>query len=180
MGFIQLFFCFAANIPNTPSKCYGKTETCRLITDITYTLIIHAIPISLMFLFGAMTITNIRSKRQRIQPQEIISTTVPNIQVRRLKGIDQHLLLVLVMQVIVLSVFTMPGGIQRLYSTFTLTFSKSPLQKAIENLIYNIVALLTSLATGASFYIFTLCGGKLYRNAIRNLIYTVFRKVKCR
>lgn len=175
--FIQLFFCLDANILNAPSKCYGKTPTCRFIIDFTYALIIHAIPIFFMFLFGIMTIFNIHSSRQRIQPQRTFASTAINYQLRRSKKINRHLLIILIMQVIVLLIFTMPGAIQRLYSTFTLNHDKSPLQIAIENLIYNIVALLTSLATGSPFYIFTLCGGNLYRTAVRDLLSGIIRKI---
>jgi hypothetical protein len=66
--YIQMFYCYEANLINTPLKCYGKTEICRLTTDLIYSFITILLPSLLMFIFGLRTIFNVRQVRRRIQP----------------------------------------------------------------------------------------------------------------
>lgn len=68
---LDLWYCFDANLKNTPSKCYGKTDACRLVTDFSYALFTNIIPMPLMLVFGLLTILNVRYSQQRVQPQQI-------------------------------------------------------------------------------------------------------------
>jgi hypothetical protein len=71
-------------------------------------------------------------------------------------------------QILLLSFFTLPQAIQNLYSTLTSNQIQSPLQTAINNFIFNLVLLLTYFANGMPFYIYTLNGGIIFRNALKN------------
>ncbi|CAF1307494.1 unnamed protein product [Rotaria sordida] len=67
--YAQIFYCYEANLTNAPLKCYGKTIWCRLLIDFTFTIVSILIPSLFMFIFGFMTILNIRySALRRIQP----------------------------------------------------------------------------------------------------------------
>lgn len=85
----------------------------------------------------------------------------------------------LLIQVIVLAILLIPASIQRIYSSLTMDYPKSALQNAVENIIYTIVALCIYIAAGSPFYIFALCGGKIYRDTVRNLMKYILTKIKC-
>jgi hypothetical protein len=76
----------------------------------------------------------------------------------------------LCIQIIMLSVFTLPQAIQKLYSTLTSNQIQTPVTTAINNFIFNFILLLTYFANGMSFYIYTLSGGTIFRSALKDLI----------
>jgi hypothetical protein len=180
--YMEIFYCYDANLTNTPLRCYGKTEACRIFTDFTYAFVTNLIPIFFMLLFGTMTILNVRKAKQRIQPKFRLTTTKiesTGNQFQQSKKIDRYMLVILLIQVFALSILMLPHAIEKLYATLTLYYTKSSLQNAIENLIFNLVILLVYIASGSPFYIFTLCGGKLFRNAGWNLMKDIARKMRC-
>ncbi|CAF1238780.1 unnamed protein product [Adineta ricciae] len=175
---IDLLYCYQANLLNTPLKCYSKTEICRLITDFTYALIIYTIPLISMTLFGLAIIKTIRQMHhRRVQP--IVTTETPNglqtvnipiDNLKQKKKIDRRLLRMHLIQVFILCTLNLPAAIQRLYSTLTINNDKSLIQLSIENLLFNVVIHLNYISSGITFYIFTLYGGKLFRNAFWDLM----------
>ncbi|CAF1233300.1 unnamed protein product [Rotaria sp. Silwood1] len=174
-------FCFEANLIETPVECYGKTAICRIYTDMLYACGSILIPSLIMTYFSMMIILNVRGTRRRI---EIFHISINHIRrQRRTKKKDRQLLIMLLVQVIFIVILTFPQAIQKLYSTITLTFYdslKSTLQITIEEFIFNFVVNLTYLASGLPFYIYTLCGGNVYRNACCQLIKMFSRKITCR
>ncbi|CAF4170197.1 unnamed protein product, partial [Rotaria sp. Silwood2] len=64
--YVQLIYCYQANLTQTPLKCYGKTEICRMTTDFSYALITVVIPIIVMITFGLLTISNVQNSRRRV------------------------------------------------------------------------------------------------------------------
>ncbi|CAF0725427.1 unnamed protein product [Adineta steineri] len=171
MLYIQLFYCYEANLINTPLKCYAKTVACRLASDLSYAIITIIIPIMGMILFGLLTILNVQKSYRRVCIVTVTKVTknVQN-QRKRWKKADYHLLLMLIVQIILYSIFTLPQAIQKIYSTSTETQIKSALQNAIENLIFNLLLLLTYFSSGMPFYIYTLCGGQIFRKALIDVI----------
>ncbi|CAF4173331.1 unnamed protein product [Adineta steineri] len=176
---VELFYCYEANVINAPSKCYGRTDTCRLITDFSYAFLTNIIPIFFMLVFGIKTILNVRHTRKRLRPENTSTTPIVN-QPNRTKKIDRYMLVSLLTQVIILSIFLLPSAILKVYSTLTIHYNKSPLQNAIENFIFNIGVLFSYIGSGSTFYIFTLCGGKLYRDAVRNLMKLILMRIRCK
>ncbi|CAF0728474.1 unnamed protein product [Adineta steineri] len=65
--YAQMFYCYEANLMNTPLKCYGKTKVCRHLTDLSLTFITVLCPLFVMILSGLLTISNIRQSHRRIQ-----------------------------------------------------------------------------------------------------------------
>ncbi|CAM4782779.1 unnamed protein product [Rotaria magnacalcarata] len=179
----QILYCYEANITSTPLKCYGKSAECRLLTDIIYALITILFPLLIMCIFGLMTISNIRQtyyvilfKRTNTGSDNENKRTLvlTNRQRERWKKIDRYLRHVLLVQTILLTVFTLPQVIEKIYTTLTANPSKSSLHNTIDKFIYNFVLLLTYVASGMPFYIYTLSGGSIFRNALRNLFRSMF------
>ena len=181
--YCQLIYCYDANLIFAPLKCYGKTVTCRLITDLTYALITVLCPLLIMFIFGIMTISNLRQTQNIILYKRKISQMVndkkgisllTSLQRRRRKQIDRYLRHVLFIQIIFLTILTIPQVVEKLYTTLTMYSKKSLLHITIHKFIYNFVLLLTYLASGLPFYIYTLSGGSLFRNTLVDLLQEIF------
>jgi hypothetical protein len=173
--YIHLIYCYDADQTNSPLKCYGNTLSCRLYSDLCFAFITILIPLILMMIFGLITISNIHHSQNKIQP--IKSTTGKQRSLTR--KTDRQLIIMLFVQIILLSVFTLPIFIQRLYITLTMNVVKSDLQNTMDNFIYNLAFLLYSVANGMPFYIYTLTGGSIFRNALSNLTQSMLRKIAC-
>jgi hypothetical protein len=187
--YCQVLYCYDANLISTPLRCYGKTVTCRLLTDLTYALITILCPILIMFIFGLLTISNVRQtysvKLSKIKLLEESSEnkqklSLTNAQHERWKRIDRYLHHVLFIQIIFWTILTIPQVIEKFYTTLTINTEKSLLHITIDRFIYNFVLLLTFLANGIPFYIYTLSGGSIFRTAILNALQSIFEKIMCR
>jgi hypothetical protein len=175
----QVLYCYDSNLILAPLRCYGKTVKCRLLTDLTYALITILCPLLIMFLFGLLTISNIRqtysvklSERALIDLNENQKKTLKSKNSSRRqqwKRIDRYLRHVLFIQIIFLTILTMPQVIEKFYTTLTINTKKTLLNITIDKFIYNFVLLLTYLASGMPFYIYTLSGGSIFRNTLLNL-----------
>ena len=165
--YAQMFYCYEANLINAPLRCYGKTIACRLVTDLSYAFAANIIPLIIMLVFGSMTIVNVRQTQRRIHHINVASVSVTNrSNQQRSKKIDHYLFLMLLCQVILFAVFTLPQNIQKFISLAQTNDVKSSLDKAIENFIFNFFLLFAYLANGMSFYIYTLSGGSVFRNEL--------------
>ncbi|CAF0728543.1 unnamed protein product [Adineta steineri] len=184
ISYFQVLYCYDANMSLAPLRCYGKTIMCRLVTDLTYALVTILCPLLVMFIFGLLTISNIRQMHSMTSSQsklidvnennkKTLKSTNP-LRGRR-KRIDRYLRHVLFVQIIFLTMLTIPQVIEKLYTTLTMNQMKSSLNLSIEEFIYNFVLLLTYLASGMPFYIYTLSGGNTFRNALMNLFRIDYR-----
>jgi hypothetical protein len=97
-------------------------------------------------------------------------TTISTEHRQRLRSIDRHLLIMLLIQISFLILFTLPQVIEMIYLTITRNYSKTPSQKRLENSIFTFVLLLTYLASGMPFYIYTLSGGRVFRQAFLKIM----------
>jgi hypothetical protein len=176
--YAQLFYCYEANLINSPLECYARTDLCRIVTAMVDAFVTVTTPIVFMMIFGMMTISNVRYTLRRVQALSV--STILTRQQQRLKKIDRHLMVMLFFQVIVLTSLSLPFVFAEVYSTLTATQSKTPLQAAIVNFVFNLALLLVYLCCGTPFYIYTLYGGTVFRNALLNVVKTVGRMVKCR
>ncbi|CAF0831487.1 unnamed protein product [Adineta steineri] len=186
--YAQMFYCYEANLMNTPLKCYGKTKVCRHLTDLSLTFITVLCPLFVMIIFGLLTISNIRQSHRRIQilKTENIDHSVnkssglsnENPQQKLKRKTDRSLLRMLFVQVIILTILTLPLSIQKLYSTIS-SENISPVEDAIDMFVYNMAILLYCISNGMPFYIYTLCGGTIFRKALSDFIQTMKRKIIC-
>ncbi|UJR32846.1 hypothetical protein I4U23_020308 [Adineta vaga] len=172
----QVLYCYQANNQSAPLRCYGKTMMCRLVTDMIYTIITILCPLIIMFIFGLLTISNIRRQYEVASGQRELldisekknSKTLKSVNHlhRRRRRIDRYLRHVLLIQVVFLAVLTVPQTIEKFYTTLTINQIKSSLHSTVDKFIYNFVLLLTYLASGMPFYIYTLSGGNTFRSAL--------------
>jgi hypothetical protein len=177
-----IFYCYEANLINTPLRCYSKTIRCRIFADQVYACVTILFPLLLMFLFGIMTMSNVGKIKRRLQSPllpRISITSNSNDYRRRFRLIDRHLLIMLFVQISFLALFMLPQAIQQIYLTITRDKYKTSVQKTIENSIYSFGILLSYLASGMSFYIYTLSGGYIFRQAFFTLIRCVKQKILC-
>ena len=175
----QCLYCYEPNRINTPGKCFNNGMTCRLMNDMLFAVCAILIPLLVMTIFGFMTITNVRHARNRIHPSHVSTVNqskISNNRQQRSNKTDHHLLIMLFVQVILFALLTIPLSIEKLYSTLTSNDVKSTFRAAIENIIYNIALLLTYLANGIPFYVYTLSGGQVFRKAFFDLIRLAVRK----
>ncbi|CAF1232504.1 unnamed protein product [Adineta ricciae] len=180
--------CFEANLTDTPLKCYLKTTICAIVSDLCFALITILCPLLLMLIFGLMIISNVRQSRARLQPIPVAidsrptqntTTSAANEYQSQQRRMDRHLLIMLFVQILVLFGLTFPLAISKLYSTITRSYVKSVSQNAIENFIFNLFLLFAFISFGIPFYIYTLTGGHVFRQAILSLIEILVRKLKC-
>jgi hypothetical protein len=179
--YAQIFYCYEANLINTPLKCYGKTVWCRILIDSEFTFISVIIPSFLMFVFGLMTIINVRkAASRRVQPTATTMTvqgTTMNEGSRRSRKIEHNLLVMLFMQVILLTLFSLPQAIQNLYSNIAVYVIKTSSSSPIDDFIFNLFFLLTYVTNGMPFYIYTLTGGTTFRKALVDGLRDIGRKI---
>ena len=169
--YTHVFICYQANLTNSPLRCYGGNIPCRIVTDLTYAILSIEAPIVVMIVFGLMTIVNVRRSYHRvfIATHSQTETSRPKSN-SKWKKTDSNLLLMLLIQTILFSLFTLPQAIQRMYSTFTEQQPRSLLQTAIENMIFNLLLLFTYFSNGIPFYVFTLCGNTIFRRTLFEIL----------
>lgn len=182
--YLQLYYCYAANLIGTPKKCYAKTTACRLTTDLSFAGITVAIPIILMILFGLLTVSNLHQSHRRIQANHLDSVNhsqnnlnggvVVNLERRTLHKTNHSLLRMLLVQVSIFTIFTMPLSIQRFYVSLSTNNNSTAL--AIQGFLYNLFLIITFIAVGAPFYIYAFLGGTLFRKALYNLLLSMKQK----
>ncbi|CAF0749928.1 unnamed protein product [Rotaria sp. Silwood1] len=187
--YCQMIYCYEANMSSTPLPCYGKNVVCRFLTDLTYAIITILCPLLIMFIFGLITISNIRQTcTARLFKKKLIVLNGNNKNVliskksqqQRKKRIDRYLRHVLFIQIIFLSILTIPQAIEKFYTTLSVNATKSLLNITINKFIYNFVLLLTYLASGLPFYIYTLSGGSTFRVTLINSLQSILEKLTCR
>lgn len=173
--YAQVLYCYNTNVLSAPLRCYGKTITCRLITDLTYATVTILCPLLIMALFGTLTISNVRqrysmspSQKQLIGLKELHGKKGLR-STRSRRRIDRYLRHVLFTQIVFLAVLTVPQAIEKFYTTLTIHLMKSALYVSVHTFIYNIALLLAYLASGMPFYIYTLSGGSVFRNALMDV-----------
>ena len=182
----QLFYCYEANLVGTPLKCFTRNFGCRLMNDLTFSVVAILVPLLLITAFGLSTIANMRKTRGRVGPITITAGTHPtqkhrsSIHQHRSKKVDQRLLMMLFIQVILLALFTLPLSIQKLHATLTINVPKSSLQSTIEDFVYQIALICTYFAAGMPFYVNTLSGGTVFKKGMFALKDLFVRKVLCR
>lgn len=182
LAYSQIFYCYEANLTNAPLKCYGRTTWCRLLIDSEFTALSILLPSSLMFIFGILTIVYLRQAAfRRVQPvtMTIAHPTGTQNGSTRSKKRDHYLLLMLCVQVILLTLFSLPQAMQNLYANATRFEIRSPTYIAVNNFIFNLFLLLTYVTNGMPFYIYTLTGGSVFRKALIRSIVEMFRKMTC-
>ncbi|CAF3819503.1 unnamed protein product [Rotaria magnacalcarata] len=186
--YAQQLYCYDANLMDTPLRCYGKTVVCRYLTDLSLALITVSIPIFLMILFGSLIISNVRQSQRRIRALQlgsaaatvnrpVASNSEYSVGKFRQKT-DHSLLRMLFSQVILLGIFTLPLCLDKFYSSFS-GDNGSPLVLATNAFVYDVAILVYDISNGITFYVYTLCGGTVFRKALYDFIMSAKLKMGC-
>ncbi|CAF1121909.1 unnamed protein product [Rotaria sp. Silwood1] len=177
---IEAIFCYDADIDQAPIRCYGKSNSCRIFNDIVYASSTVAIPSSLMLIFGLLTIRNINRSRRT---SRVFFSPISSVgqgsskRRRRIRRTEVSLTCMLLLQVISLTLCSVPQAIHQFYLTFTIDMDKNPLHKAIENFIVNFNFSLTYVGNAIPFYIYTL-NSTAFRQTFIRLIHSTIRQLK--
>ena len=156
--YFQMNFCFDGNVQS--ANCYPSSPLCNTFNDFSLLVTYSLFPPILMFIFGLMTIRNIRN----------------GLQARRQTNAkDRQLTMMLIIQVVCIALLSMPISIQKIYTEMTLYQSKSSEQKIIESFFATFVVLLALMNTSTSFYLFTLTG-KVFRKELKFLFFSNRRR----
>jgi hypothetical protein len=135
---------------NSMPSCNGQKGFYRTFIAFWYLGLYSFGPSFLMLLFGFLTLGNLRQRR-RILP----TATGINQTARRT---DVQLGRMLIAQVLVIVIATLPITVYQLYASLTANLTKSSVQVAQENLAYGIANALTYFAHSSGFYLYTLTG----------------------
>ncbi|CAF1468139.1 unnamed protein product [Adineta steineri] len=152
LDYFQMNFCFYGAIQ--AANCSTVSRFCSVWNDYNLLITFSLLPPILMFIFGWLTIRNVRTTGH-LRPQTSVK--------------DRQLTTMLLIQVISTAILTLPISIQKLYSEITLNQVKSQQSKLIESFFATFVVLLALMNTSTSFYLFTLTG-KIFRKELKNII----------
>ena len=182
-----ILYCYEAGLTGALRGCYGSTYAGRVLTDSIYAVGTTLMPLSVMVMFGLLTIRNVRHTQNRVQNITMLSltnenrNTVPTVaREQRAKKLDKHLLRMLAIQITLLVLFTCPHALQKAYTSIASVVTSNTLQSAIANFIFNLVTLLNFTASGMPFYIYTLSGGRAFRSTLFDFIKATALKILCR
>ncbi|CAF3641113.1 unnamed protein product [Adineta steineri] len=145
---------------NIVAACSSRKGICRSFDAFWYMILYSLFPSLLMLLFGFLTILNLRRHRQIVPVGPAGNSSV----VRRT---DTQLLRMLIAQVCVIIISTLPFCIVQLYSSFTTNLVKDPLRVAIESLASRVAGTIPYFAHMSSFYLYTLTGTTFRKELIK-------------
>ena len=131
--------------------------------DMFFFVISCILPIILMTIFGLLMINNIRQSRNRINSQQ---------SNQRLKSNDRQMILMLAIQILVTTVFSVPYSVVNLYVVITLNIfehSFSELASVIITFTMNLSRILYFSNPIIGFYIYTLTSKK-FRFELKRLL----------
>ncbi|CAM4829184.1 unnamed protein product [Rotaria magnacalcarata] len=183
ISYSYMLYCYEANITDAPLSCYGKTETCRLVTDLMYTFVTTAIPLIIMIIFGVLTVVNVRHMHSRVHVHYTVASVarIPvTVRIAKLKTVDHKLLRMLIIQILLLVLLSIPQPIQELYITLKPLGSGSEYENAVQVFLYNIELLIAFIANGIPFYVYTLAGGEIFRATFLDLMKSAAEKLICK
>ena len=144
--------------------CLPMRGTYRLLCDIQLLIQFSLLPPILMSIFVILTIRNIRLAHRRI-----VNSIVAN-QHARLRKRDLQMIQMLLVQVCITIICSLPLAVSQLLTTMTSTWSsKTLLRNAIENLLSQIGRNLAFFNSSVSFYLYTLTGSQFRRDIRRSI-----------
>ncbi|CAF2550136.1 unnamed protein product [Rotaria sp. Silwood2] len=169
LSFSHVPIYFGVHKTSNSTSCYALPGPYRIFSDLQY-LVFYALgPPLIMLAFGLATLRNLRRIHRQVLPNNVQST----------KGIvrrDSQLLAMLLMQVVLIIVCTVPFAGQKLYDTFTLNVKKSSLQIAQDNLSAAIVRILAYGSHAFGFFMYTL-SARIFRMELLKTMNNVYQRL---
>jgi len=171
ISYIHILFLFDIQTSSGILTCYALIGIYRIFSDLQY-LIFYALgPPILMLIFGLSTLKHLRRNRRLVLPTSNIQN---QLKLNSIKRRDSQLLAMLLLQVMIIIIFTVPFAIQKLYDTFSLNIIRTPLQKAQYNLLAAILRLLSYGSHAFGFFFYTL-SARIFRTELLKIINTIYR-----
>lgn len=151
--------------------CDAKKGFYRNFLTFWHMLLYSVLPTILTLLFGCLTIRNIQQGRQALP------AAGSNAQSTRRS--NSQLLRMLIAQVIVIIIATLPYSVVRFYVSATSDVVKDEVQKAQENLALQLFSTATYFAHASSFYLYTLIGSAFRKEVVKIIAwcYPCFHKL---
>ncbi len=143
--------------------CYPQRGPYRIFSDSQLLVQFSLLPPILMSFFVILIIKNIHASHKRI------ANAVVAHQQARIRKRDLQLSKMLLLQVIITIVCSLPLAVSQLLTTMTLTWTKTLLRLTIENFFAQIGRQLAFFNCSISFYLYTLAGSQ-FRLEIRQII----------
>ena len=138
---------------NERKICTYVDDLCKITIDSVLLLCNSGIPPILIVLFTTLTIYNVRC--------------VPQVRPRHRRNVQ--LIRILLIQVIILVVFSVPITSQKAYSFITRPMTSDPYMNAFNSLINQISTELSYINNSITFYIYSLTD-KRFRRAVRRIL----------
>ncbi|CAF3414489.1 unnamed protein product, partial [Rotaria sp. Silwood2] len=136
-----------------------------------YSILINGLSMPLlMTIFGLLTVRNLKRYRNQIHNSLIII-------LERRKKQEWSILRMLLVQLIVNVILSLPITIYLFYSGLTQYFVKSLIRSFIENYIYNILTILQYLNAASSFYVYSLTS-HIFRKELYSIVVYYSNKLK--
>jgi hypothetical protein len=174
--FADVLVCFVANIPDEELKCNARAGTCRNYHNYSYAVLYSFGPCVIMGTFGILIIMNVRKIGTLVVPQ-VQTVTDTKRSVRTTKPGDRQVISMLLVQVLFLVLFSCPISIVRIYLGLTDSTNKTTLRLTQENLMVQLVIMLTFIPNIDTFYLYTLTG-KTFRKELRIMIASWMNKTR--
>ena len=167
---IQTFLVGSNRLQNF---CYPQRGPYRIFSDVQVLVLFSLLPPLLMSLFIILIINNIHHSHGRL------AATVGAHQQARMRKRDLQLSKMLLLQVIITIICSMPLAISQLLTTMTLAWTKTALRLAIESFFTQIGRYLTFVNCSMSFYLYTLAGSQFrmeFRQSLNRLFVRLCRR----
>jgi len=143
--------------------CYPHIGPYRIFNDSQLLIQFSLLPPILMSVFVILIIKNVHASHRRI------ANTVVAHHHARIRKRDLQLSKMLLLQVIITIVCSLPFAVGQLLATLTLTVTKTLLRSTIENFFQQIARHLAYFNCSISFYLYTLSSSQ-FRLEIRQII----------
>lgn len=169
-AFCNVLIYFGVQKSSTSVTCYAIAGPYRVFSDLQYLFFYAVGPPLMMLVFGMATLRNLR----RTHRQVLASSSQPTTKnsVRR----DGQLLVMLLMQVAMIIVFTVPFATQKLYDTFMMNVKKTPVKTAEDKLLGAVVRILSYGSHAFGFFVYTL-SARIFRVELLKVINNISRRV---
>ncbi|CAF1008793.1 unnamed protein product [Adineta steineri] len=188
LGFVafgEQFYCIDINqnLLGAPQSCYQLKVNihCQIADSLTQFIFEILMPAIFMVTFGLLTLRNVHQTQNRIsairtshipasqQLTNIRNNTSFSVEVNRtVQKRDSQLITMLLIQVAVFVISTLPISIYKIYGIATIYSTKSTLRKSWENTIFNICVISLFINNSVTFYVYTLTG-RVFRKELMKL-----------
>jgi hypothetical protein len=144
------------------SACIGPQGIYRTFANLWHAVLYSVCPAFVMFIFGLLTLINIRRRRRQIAPRVVDTRPMT-------RRSDNELLRMLTVQVLIIMLSTFPYPVYQAYASTTVNIVKSQLRIAEDRMGSQIVAGTAYVAHASGFYLFTLTGTIFRKELIKIL-----------